>query len=250
MEPVPISAAQTSPEDDSRFLVHSRMEIAAILRGAMQGSEMVSAYFSAGRESMVTALLAVDHQNGFCLVDAAKDEQQNERFVASDRITFVSRQDRVKIRWEVAGARLVQYEGHPALLIPLPDHLLKFQRREFYRVETPVIRPVKCVIPRDDGRLFEVNLFDIGLGGVGLLGFPDDFSLEAGRTLEECTITLPEAGVLSVTLQVRNICDIALPDGRTNRRAGCRFVGLHPASEKMIQRYIMRLERERRARIA
>ena len=56
-------------------------------------------------------------------------------------------------------------------------------------------------------------------------------------------------GVLSVTLQVRNVIDSTTPDNRTSRRVGCAFVGLTPAGETMIQRYVTRLERDRRSRL-
>jgi c-di-GMP-binding flagellar brake protein YcgR len=52
-----------------------------------------------------------------------------------------------------------------------------------------------------------------------------------------------------VTLQVRNIIDSTTPDNRTSRRVGCAFVGLTPAGETMIQRYVTRLERDRRSRL-
>ena len=132
----------------------------------------------------------------------------------------------------------------------LPDMLLKLQRREFFRAETSVSRPVKCSIPLPDGGDLQVNLFDISLGGVGLTGFPDDYPIEIGKEVQGCTLTLPDVGVLAVTLQFRNAVDIPLRDGRVNHRAGCKFKSLPAGAENMVQRYIIRLERERRTKLA
>ena len=236
-------------EDESRFLIHSRVEIGFILRGAMMAGEIVTAHFNAGRESFVTALLAVDLQNGICVVDAAKDDGLNRRLASSDRIAFVSRHDKIKIRWEVDRSKLAEFEGRPALYIPLPPRLLKFQRREFFRAETPVLRPVKCTIPIENQKPVVVPLFDISLGGVGLTGFPESVPVEVGTEFAGCTITLPELGVLSVTLQVRNVVDIPLRDQRVTRRVGCMFVNLPPGTDTVIQRYIIRLERERKSKL-
>ncbi|MGE0704748.1 MAG: flagellar brake protein [Vicinamibacterales bacterium] len=243
-------SALAGDDDDSRYRIHSRIEIAAILRGVMRDGEMVSAHFNGGRDSFVTALMAVDANVGACIFDASNDDALNARLVASNRISFVSRHDRIKVRWEVKAAQSVDFDGHRAIRTALPESMLKFQRREFYRAETPVMRPVKCAVVLDNGKLLEVNLFDISLGGVGLTGFPATFNLEVGRELSDCTLTLPEVGVLAVSLRVRNAMEIAHPDGRITQRAGCQFLGLPPGAEKMIQRYIMRLEKERRARLA
>lgn len=250
MNPSPSTTADSAQDDDSRFQIHSRTEIGFILRGAMTAGEMVSTHFSGGRESFVTALLAVDAKQGYCVLDAAGDPAMNRRLCASDRVAFVSRHDKIKIRWEVSQVAAATFEGKPALKTRLPDTLLKFQRREFYRAETPVVRPVKCSIPLEAGKVVQASLFDISLGGVGLTGFPDDFDLDIGRDLPGCTITLPEIGVITVTLQIRNAPEMTLRDGRVSRRAGCMFLRPPPGTETLVQRYIIRLERERRAKMA
>lgn len=237
-------------EDESRFQIHSRVEIGFILRSVLQQGEMISVRFGGGSDSALTALLAVDPAKGFYVFDVPSDPALQRRLLAANRISFVSRQDKITVRWEVGSIQAVEHGGHPALRAPLPEMLLKLQRREFFRAETSVSRPVKCSIPLADGGDLQVNLFDISLGGVGLTGFPDDYPLEIGRDIQGCTITLPEIGVLAVTLQFRNSTEIPLRDGRVIRRAGCKFKSLPTGAENMIQRYIIRLERERRAKLA
>ncbi len=249
MDPKPNPVKRPPMEDESRYQIHSRVAIGFILRSAMQAGEMVSAHFNEGRDSFVTALLAVDPATGVCVVDASTDDALNTRMCNSSRISFVSRQDKIKIRWEVPRARMASFEERPAIKVPMPDSLLKFQRREFFRAETPVMRPVRCALPLPEKRRLDVNLFDISLGGVGLTGFPDSFVVDVGQELKGCTITLPEVGVLSVTLQVRNVTETVLRDGRVTRRVGCMFIGLAAGADTIIQRYIIRLERERRSKL-
>lgn len=242
------SAAEGRDNDDERFLVESRVEIAFILRCAMNEGAMAVVSFNQGRDSFVTAVLSVDGAAGHYVIDASQDEAVNQRLALASRILFSSYQGKVRIQWEADRARAVSFEGHPAMLIPLPAVLRKYQRREYFRAETPVMRPVQCTIPLEEGRSVVANLFDISLGGVGLTGLPADFPIEIGREFPGCTIVLPEFGVLSVTLQIRNADEVALRDDRVLRRAGCAFVGLPPGADSMIQRYIIRLERDRRYR--
>ena len=49
------------------------------------------------------------------------------------------------------------------------------------------------------------------------------------------------------SLEVRNQQQSALRSGEQVLRAGCYFVGIPAAHQAMIQRYIIRIDRERRA---
>ena len=250
MQTQPNSLSTDGNDDAARFAIRSRVEIGFILRRTMTDGEIVTAQIARSRDTFVTTLLAVDPQNGLCVVDAAKDPAVNRAIASAGSLLFESRHDRIRIRWHVDRCQLADFEGHPSIYIPLPDVLYKYQRREYFRAETPILRSVKCNIPIEGGKPLTVPLFDIGLGGVGLIGFPVEFEVGTGHEFPGCTITLPEMGVLSVTLQVRNIIDSTTPDNRTSRRVGCAFVGLTPAGETMIQRYVTRLERDRRSRLA
>ena len=144
----------------------------------------------------------------------------------------------------------VSFEGRLAFRLPLPDTIMKLQRREYYRLATPVVHPLKCEIAGPDGKRFELALADISLGGVCLVGQPAGFSFEPGMALEDCRIDLPEIGAIRAGLCVRNSYVVTLKNGVTSHRTGCEFVKLGSQQEAMVQRYIIRLERERRAKSA
>lgn len=239
----------TNDEDDDRFLVRSRVEIAFILKAVMQAGEIVTAYFNEGKDFAITAVLAVDATTGAAILDASRDLVGNRRLMASKRIAFITSQDKVKIQFDVNAIAPIEFEGRPALRIALPDTLLKFQRREYYRVSTPITKPLKCVVPRADEAPLSLTVIDISLGGVCLTGYSEGSVVEPGVALENCRLELADVGTLTTTLQVRNTFEIPLRNGLVSRRAGCMFLKLPPASEAMVQRYIIRLERDRRARL-
>jgi len=237
----PISAA----EDEDRFLIRSRVEIVFILKALAQAGEIVTAYFNEGRDFAITALLAVDNPAGFALLDANQELVANPRLLTSESISFVTNQDRVKVQFKVTSVAPVEFENRPALRVPLPTSLLKYQRREYYRVGATAAKPVKCMVPRKDAAGLSLTVVDISLGGVCLSGYPDNEKLDPGMTLENCRIDLPDVGLLTTTLKVRNSYEVPLRSGLVSRRAGCMFFKLGPASEAMIQRFIIRLERGR-----
>jgi c-di-GMP-binding flagellar brake protein YcgR len=57
-----------------------------------------------------------------------------------------------------------------------------------------------------------------------------------------------EVGVVITTLEVRNVFEITLRNGTRVTRAGCQFANLAGPMLTLIQRYIIKVERERKAR--
>jgi flagellar brake protein len=54
--------------------------------------------------------------------------------------------------------------------------------------------------------------------------------------------------VVHTTLRIVNIYETTLRSGQPSLRAGCQFVDLPTSMQNLIQRYIVRMERERKAR--
>lgn len=247
--PATSSKSNTLEPEDSRYLVRSRMEIAAILRAVMDAGEMVTVYLDNRKDFILTAFLAVDSAKNVAWLDSGKDPELNKRVLNAKRIVVVTRQDKVKIQFELPGVQSTQYQGHPALSIALPATLLKFQRREFFRVETPRIKPIVCRMPLSDGGHCDAKLLDISLGGVCITGLPDDLRLDVGVEFAGSKFTLPDEGIVETTLQLRNVLEVQLRSGGVSRRVGFKFIGLPRSAETMIQRYVTKLERERRAKL-
>jgi c-di-GMP-binding flagellar brake protein YcgR len=59
---------------------------------------------------------------------------------------------------------------------------------------------------------------------------------------------LPETGAIVTSLRVRNLFRITNRDGSIMLRAGCEFIHLSSSMASTIQRYILKVERERNAR--
>jgi len=59
---------------------------------------------------------------------------------------------------------------------------------------------------------------------------------------------LPGISTLSVSIQVKSAFEVTLKNGLAGKRSGCEFVAMQEKMLVMVQRYIMKLERERKAK--
>jgi c-di-GMP-binding flagellar brake protein YcgR len=234
--------------DDSQYRVESEVEVAYILRGLLKCAAPITGYFNKGHEFVVTAVLSVLTEQRQVILDTGAAHETNTRILQNSPIRFVCNQDGVRIQFEARKVDSVMFEGKPAFKIALPDNLTKYQRREYYRLLTPVANPVRCEIPVADAEPCNLTVSDISLGGLCLVGELAILSPPIGTIFRACRVPLPDIGTLRVDLALRNTYLVTLKNGAASRRTGCQFVNLGPAQEAMVQRYIIRQERERRAR--
>ena len=74
--------------------------------------------------------------------------------------------------------------------------------------------------------------------------------LSPGDVLHDCRIMLPGDALLNASLQVRNKFAVMTRTGYHFVRMGCEFLNLPAAKSGLVQRYIIRVERERKARLS
>jgi len=239
------------------YEVTSRREIVALLRQIGDKNQLVRMLVKGEAEVCVTTVLAVDPDANTIVLDRSIDREQNERIVAAGRLRCETYLDKIRILFTAEALRPVLFEGNAALCADIPPTLIRLQRREYYRMETPVSNPVRAILPLplDVAASVGANtgvfaLHDIGCGGIAVLDNKLQLGTTIGEELPNCRIELPEIGPVTATLQVRNWLDLTLLNNKTSRRIGLRFVDISRASMAGVQRYITRLERERNARLA
>lgn len=233
------------------YEVESRREIIALLRGIHEKKQLVR--MGVGPDVCVTSILEVDPDSDSVILDCSIDRAQNQRMVKAPKVSFDTTLDKIRIIFNTETLIETQFDERPALRMDIPETLIRLQRREFYRMETPVSNPVRISVrmPAAMGAGTQsFPLADISCGGIALLDNAHLLGDETGTMLENCLIDLPEIGVVTTNLQIRNHLDITLHNNKTNRRVGCQFVNISRGNLANVQRYITKLERERNARLA
>lgn len=241
-------------DDYSKYLLHSRSEILAVLRTLIQKGSMITVYFDHGRSFLLTSVIALSDDNRRFILDIGSDSEMNRKALLADKLIFTTVVDKVKVQFSLDKLSATQSGGRPALLAKVPEQLLRLQRREFFRLSTPVANPLKLstTITRADASVLpiELPLMDISGGGVGLTASAEQLDLlKRDDTLSDCKIMLPDEGLLVATIRVRSQVEVTTRSGARFFRIGCEFIDLPPSRMTLIQRYITRVERERKARL-
>lgn len=240
--------------DYSRYLLYSRSEILFVLRSIVQKKCMLTVHFDSGRAFFLTALLSISEDGQWLYFDMGSEEDINRRALLTDRLMLTAILDRVKIQFSLKKADVVDYNGRKAFASRLPETLLRLQRREHFRLATPIAEPVKCTmeiaLPQGGTTKQELTILDISGGGVGLkVADIDASAFLVGTLFNGCQIVLPpEPEPIITGLCVRNALNTASKTGTQYLRVGCEYVELPGTALTLVQRYIIRVERERRAR--
>ena len=242
-------------DDYSQYLLHSKSEIIAVLRSLVQKGALITVYFDQGRSFLLTSMIALNKESERFILDLGSNDEMNRRALLAKKLILTTVVDKVKIQFSVGALSAAQYDGRSAFIGTIPDVLLRLQRREYFRLSTPIASPIKlaATIRRADNSALQVSLalLDISGGGVGLMVATEQaLLLERGDTLNDCKLALPDEGLLVTSLCVRNKFDVTTRGGMHYVRVGCEYVGLTSARLSMVQRYITRMERERKARVS
>lgn len=239
--------------DLDQYRIFSRREILALLRSIKDRNQLVSLMIGGGYEAVVTSILHIDDANDRIVVDSAPSNAINERILAAKKISFETNLDQIRILFSTDNIAFGNFDNLPAFYFPIPESVVRLQRREFYRVATPVANPVRCIVPvKDEGgnvTTVTTTLYNISAGGVALIDEKRVLDNTIGYIHNKCRIDLPGGAPITVNLQVRNSQDLTLTNGKSIRRLGCMFIDLPQSQLTAVQRYITKLERERNARM-
>lgn len=246
----PAAPELLEPGDYSQYLLNSKNEILFVLRPLVPEGARITVYFNEGRDFLLTTLVAIGDDH--LVLDYGSDAAMNRKALETDKLFCATQHENVKIQFILRGVTQISYEGRPAFRAAFPDTLLRLQRREFFRLTVPIARPLRCILPyqKADGSRaqIEVKVVDISGGGLAIMAPPEGIGFEADAEFPNCRIELPEVGIVVATMKVCNVFEITLRNGSHVKRAGCQFKNLPGPMLTLVQRYIIKVERERKAR--
>lgn len=234
----------SNTEIDERFFVHGRMEILNLLNDLILRREPVTVSFDDGKECYISTLLEVRPKT--LIFEPSTDGDANKRLLKSRTSFFVARPDGIRVQFLGNQAKRMSWGGSPAFSVPLPERLVRLQRQESYRILIPVAKALTVTLYAEDGsNLGEWPLHDLSVGGIGatLVGEP---RLELGQAIARISLHLPDLGAIDCSVTLRHTTGLADDEVLLRYRIGLGFSGLLPAMRAAIQRYIIKLEQERR----
>ena len=236
-----------SPLDDEiSFDLRGHTEIVFALNELIRRGELVTVSFNSGADLVLTTLLSVDREDDTLVFDWGGSESANGKLLQSGRNFFVAKPDGIKIQFITECVRETTYGGKKAFVTDLPEKIVRVQRRDGYRVVTPVARPLLCHVTVKKGESLTLPIHDISVGGIGLTLHEVTKSLEAGSALQEVCVQLPEQGEVRCAARVCHVTTHDTLAARPVTHVGLRLENPPHVMQARIQRYIGDLERARR----
>ena len=230
--------------EESKFLIKSPKEIQLTLQAIAQKKTNTIIYFDNNERFLKTLLLAANDKGMW--LDVGPDHNDNNQIAHTESLTLVTMHNGAKVQFTGNHVQIAVYAGHPAFYFPLPAEIFRVQRRDYFRLSAAAAdTPLKCVIPpvaEKQQHLQEVTIMDISAGGIALVCRENTVRLEAGEIYPDCKIELPGVGILTATIEVRNLFDVNSPSGAVIKHAGCEFKQLDGKMSMLLQRYISMMQ--------
>lgn len=237
-------AQLSEAEIEARFHITGTRPIAFLLAGFAKEGEQFSVQF--GGDVFLTTLLAVQPERGQFIFDCSGSGETNARLLASERNLFVGRPGGVHVQFSTGRATELLYGGAKAFSVLLPKFVVRLQRREYFRIDTPRVRPLQFYGRLPGGGLLNQPAHDISVTGIGLSASMLPDGLVVGQGLVNCHFALPEDEQdLFFTATIRHLTEQESRAGVRHWRIGLNFDDLPMSAQNRIQRYIDKVERER-----
>lgn len=225
------------------FGVHNPRAISRYLAQSVSNGDLYTVHFRG--QQFITCLLEVDAHENVLVFDSSQSQEENTALMGATRSRFRGQSGGVNIEFDLTSVQATKFDGRSALMSALPSVLFYIQRRQFFRVNTPIINPFHCsgkmLLTHGGEREYDVEIHDVSLSGVGLRS-PDP--IDPGTRLPEAYIDLRESGSLETDLRVVNCKTIELANRKEVYHIGCIFENLSMQQEIKLQRYIQQVEKE------
>ena len=239
------------PDNNKKYRISSKSGILSVLRLMIRNNSQSTCYFGDASSFFPTALLNLDSQRGEMVLDYGPNEEINQQALQVEKWNVVAFPNQVKVQFSCQQIGKTEFEGRNAFLAQIPRSLLRMQKREYYRVATPTTAPVRCAVPLPEEKspsTVEVFLQDLSCGGMAVIDSNGRGNFEEGSIYENCCIVLPDIGTVNVSMRIIRVeaADTGLVHDLQSRRVSCEFVDAGENVLSLIQRYITRLELERK----
>lgn len=222
------------------------LEIGVALRNLANRGDFLTAQYGDGQ--IVTRLLDVDVTAHRFTFDWGGVPEQNRGVLASPKLIFSAAPDGVRVEFTTPTPRETVFDGRPAFEAEFPPVLYYMQRREYFRVEAPVLDPYMCTGSLPEGDRFRFEVHDLSLGGVALRTTDERVaSLEMGIVVQDAELHFSANGRITVDMMLVSHRESTTPKGDRRFTIGFKFVSMPGSAENTLQRLITQLEMKRRS---
>jgi flagellar brake protein len=231
-------------DSNEKYRTHSKIAILSVLRLMVRNRSLATCYFGESGSFFLTNILSVDAHQNEIVMDCGADDLVNQKALKTRDLSIVAFPNKVKIQFMCPKLRKTVLEGKEAFVAEVPESLLQIQKREYYRISTPIVSPVQCIIPllqNISPSSVDVVLHNISCGGMAFLDYGCEVDFEKGQIYPDCRIMLPEMGTFKANIRVTRV-ELQQVNDIPRQRVSCEYVDVDEITLSLIQRYINKLE--------
>ncbi len=237
-----MSASLSDQEIEDRYFLLGRMEILNVLNELIHRRIPVTVYFAGGKDFILSLLLSA--RSDALVFDLGSDEKTNRLLVKSAGCVFVAFPDGIRVQFSCVDPARFEWDESDAFWAPLPDRVIRLQRRDNYRNIVPVVNALRVQLEDEhDTILGDWPLHDLSVGGVAAT-ISGDPLFKAGDVIAHVVIQISDKKKLDCVGIIRHITQVDR-QGKGHSRVGIEFINLPHVMEVAIQRYINKIEYER-----
>ena len=224
-----------------------KMEILNVLNVLIHRREPGSVYFNNCQEFILTMLLAAKSDG--LVFDMGGDDKANNRLEKSNRCVFLASPDGIRVQFSGLEPTRFFWGDEEAFWVPLPDRVVRMQRRNDYRNVLPLVNALKFKLTDDNGSIIgDWALHDLCVSGFGA-NVDGEPHVRIGDSIAHTIIWISDKKRLDCRSVVRHITQLDR-HGRGRYRVGVDFMNLSQGKEVAIKPYINKIENERHKLLA
>lgn len=237
-----MSASLSNDEIEDKYFLLSQVEILSILNELAHRREGITLYFDGGQHFILTAILSARPEG--LVFDLGGDPKSNRLLEKAKQCVFIAKPDGIRVQFTGQNPQRFQWGEDDAFWVPLPDRVVRLQRRESYRIIVPGSSRIRVKLSDSDAKLIaDWPIHDLSVSGFGILvDHPPAFAV--GDEICQVWISLPNNVNLHCPAIVRHIS--FLGQARSGKyQIGFSLVNLPHNMDVAIQKTILNIEYER-----
>jgi c-di-GMP-binding flagellar brake protein YcgR len=233
-------------ENELTYSLSGSSQILSHLMLLFKSKCILSAHLGDGHDSFLTTIIEIDKKNNTIILDYGPKEYLNIQLINTDKTFFRTEYEGIKVSFAGTSITKVRHDGEWAFVMPLPKSILWLQRREFYRVRSPIAKYSYCEIFLPEQEPIKLNIYDISVSGFSMLTYSVPLAAELLelKHFKNCKLVLTDVGEGKISFDVLYTCVINPPKLNKIEKLGCKFTDIDRAFDSTIQRYMQQIERE------
>jgi c-di-GMP-binding flagellar brake protein YcgR len=227
-------------DEDNGALLTERRAIVSVLSQAYKNKILLNVSVDEEPDQFVTTLLGVYPEHNLFVLDELNPEHGHELLLQQKKLHAIGRLNGVELQFSAVLNAAGSKSGTAFYKMDLPEFVYHLQLRKAHRVTLFGDRVPFRAYGGSNQPSLRGYVVDISTGGLGVI-LEQQASLQRGKVLKTCAITLPGEGDVHFSLE---LCFVNCNVQRQVTRLGCQFIGMDKAVEGKISKFIADLQRD------